>query len=546
MFKNLVLTICIGKRYGKIGKATLPTIEAYAKRIDADYKCISEGETGNISHHFTKFQIYELLNKYDRIVYIDADCLVRDDTPNLFNIVPEDSFGAFNESPYTQGRTQALIEAMQSYGIQIADEIGRKYDGWYFNTGVMVLSKIHQQIFEKPEAQILITFYEQSLINARLLAGDYKRYELKHKFNRMTCLDGVLGEDRHASYIIHYAGCPAPETEFVALINKDIDIWKQTQPDYKFKRHILIDVVGGLGDQVSAEPVVRHAVDKEFKDEDIHIVTHFPRLYAHLKERDNVSVYMSGTRIGGDFPFLKLSTIASEKNTFSQFAFHGMMHQTDYSSIFMLRKQIPHIEKQIQLKVGLNDAAELVDSVGVHEFFKFIAVHPGRGWSSKTFPTDFWNKVLVELAKFNIKVAVIGKYISKEQGSIEDIVIPEGMYDWRNKLSLSSLITFLSQANVLVSNDSAPVHIAGAFDNHIVLIPSCKHPDQILPYRQGYQYHKAVAIYKRLLVDEFFESDINEDSQKTTADIPDGIKYEDYLPNPEEVANQVMLFYGVK
>ena len=538
MSKNLVLTICIGKRYGKIGKVTLPTIESYAKKIGANYLCISDNESENISPHFTKFQVNKLLEDYDRIIYIDADCIVRDDTPNLFDIVPEEKLGIFNEAPYTQGRPESLAQAAQAYDIEITKEVAKKYNGEYYNTGIMVISKIHQDLFIKPKTQELIPFYEQSLLNARIVADQIKVKELSYKFNRMTCLDPVSGEDRHASYIIHYAGCPFPETQFVEVINKDIDVWKQSSPFYKFQKHIMINVVGGLGDQTAVEPVVRRAVEKEFKGADIHIVTHFPRLYSHFKEYENVNVYSSGVRLPSDIPMVQYSTISDDKKPFAQYAFHGMMHQTDYSSIFMFRKQIPRIEKQIKLKVGLNDATELIDSVGIHQFFDFVAVHPGRGWKSKTFPSNFWNEVIKGLLDKGLKVAIVGKYVSKEQGIVDDLVVPEGVYDWRNKLSLSSLITFLSQAKVLVSNDSAPIHIAGAFDNHIVLIPSCKHPDQILPYRKGTQDYKACSLYKKLLIDKFFESDINDDSEQTTADIPEGAKYEDYLPEPATVVEE--------
>ena len=42
MKENLVLTIAVGETYEKIAKLTHPSIEAYAKKIDADFLCISK------------------------------------------------------------------------------------------------------------------------------------------------------------------------------------------------------------------------------------------------------------------------------------------------------------------------------------------------------------------------------------------------------------------------------------------------------------------------------------------------------------------------
>lgn len=534
MSKNLVLTICIGKRYGKLGEQTLPTIKSYAEKINADYQCISEQGVDDISPHFAKFQISKLLDVYDRIVYIDADCIVRDDTPDLFSMVPETHFGAYDEGQSTQGRPEAMLEAARSYNINIPQHVLANYKGQYYNTGVLVISKCHKPLFESPKEQFLIDFWEQSLINARLIASEMPVEDLSFRFNRMTCMD-VTGEDRHASYIVHYAGCPLPETMFIATIKRDLDIWKQHAPNYKFARHVLISVTGGLGDQVASEPVVRRAIEKEYKGCDIHIVSHFPRIFAHLKECNNVSVYSQGTMLNREFPYMQLATVADDRTYFAQHTYHGMMHQVDYSSIYMLRKQIPHIEKTIKLKVGLEDVAELVDSVGIHEFDQFVVVHPGRGWDSKTFPASFWNDILIGLKERGRKVAVIGRYLSKEHGTVDGLIVPDGVCDWRNKLSLSALMVLLSQASTLISNDSAPVHIAGAFDNEIILIPSCKHPDQILPYRHGSQSYKAVSLYKKLIVNEFLETDLNADSNFTSACVKDGIDYSEYLPEPIDV-----------
>jgi hypothetical protein len=116
----------------------------------------------------------------------------------------------------------------------------------------------------------------------------------------------------------------------------------------------------------------------------------------------------------------------------------------------------------------------------------------------------------------------------------------EGMVDTRSLLSLKGLIALISSAKVVLSNDSAPIHLAGAFDNHIVLIPTCKHPDHILPFRNGSQYYKACAMYKKIMAYEY-------SSQPTEIYGVLGDKftgdYNEFLPNVEDVVSKVKEIY---
>jgi ADP-heptose:LPS heptosyltransferase len=56
------------------------------------------------------------------------------------------------------------------------------------------------------------------------------------------------------------------------------------------------------------------------------------------------------------------------------------------------------------------------------------------------------------------------------------------------------MIELIRMCDLLLSNDSSPVHMAGDSDCWIGLIATCKHPDYILPYRNGSNYYKAEAL----------------------------------------------------
>lgn len=534
--ENLVLTIAVGSNYEEMAKLTHPTIKKYADRIGADFICVSESKT--TTPHWEKFNhIYSLLNKYKRILYLDTDIIIRDDCPNLFDIIPKEKLSLFDEMPYTNQRNLSLIESCKDYGI-----ILKNWNGKYYNTGVMVISRLHKELFKKPEKEIF-NFYEQGYFNAILAktlesaGNELSVQDLPYWFNRMTCMDRYTGEERFSSYIIHYAGYP--NYLFVLdLIKKDLDNWYTASKNggYHYKRHILIDVQGGLGDQISAEPTIRFMQKYVYPDDDITVLTHFPRIFKHLK---NVKIFSHGEFKGeNDVPYYHICSLPGPETLMWQCVSNLMCHTVDFSSMALLRRILPNKDKQLKIETNLSDISKVIEVVGIRNLNDLILIHPGRHWQSKTFPIQWWQDVVNGLAEEKLPVCIIGK--DETTRGVLDIKIPEGVLDTRNLLDLDSLITLISQAKITVSNDSAPIHIAGAFDNYIVLIPTCKHPDHILPYRNGTQNYKTTVLYKDLACYEF-------DSRPTSiyGVLGDKLKkdFSFYLPEPKLVVSKIKELY---
>ena len=118
---NLVVTIAIGSDYAQFAKLTHPTIKAYADKIGADFLCIEEKALSGNDPQWEKFQVANCLEKYDRVIYIDSDVIVRNDTPNLFEIVPETQLGMFEEGRFTQRGVNLLVDACNAYDVTISD-----------------------------------------------------------------------------------------------------------------------------------------------------------------------------------------------------------------------------------------------------------------------------------------------------------------------------------------------------------------------------------------------------------------------------------------
>ena len=210
--KKAVVTLNIG--YDNITTFSHPTFKSYADKIGADFIVMDKKICKN--NYFCKFYVRELLEKYDRILFIDTDCFVMSNCPDLFDIVPEDSFGLYNEAAdlATDVINYSAInhwmkKSIALYGFDIRWNIGitRSKEEWspYYNTGVMVFGKQHKDLFVVPDK-----FYsmpgpgEQSYLNCIIFQTNTKVFELSHKFNRLTQMR-TIKEPIFDSYIIHYA-----------------------------------------------------------------------------------------------------------------------------------------------------------------------------------------------------------------------------------------------------------------------------------------------------------------------------------------------------
>ena len=524
--ENLVLTISIGDFHKNLSLYTLPSIKKYAKRIGADFINITEKDPNYITQKWNKFHIHELLNKYKRIIYLDIDLIVREDTPNLFEVVPENKLGMFNEGAYVP-RFEFLEQASAYYGEPL-----KKWKGKFYNSGVMVISRMHKQIFKMPKG---VNFVEtdQPYINLRILNDDVSMFDLDYRYNRMDLLDKFIGISRLDSYIVHYAG--APKEILLGVLQKDIEQWKNDGPEYKYTRNILISVTAGMGDQLCAEPAIRYT-EKVYPDANIFVVSHFTRLFEHL----DMPVFDYDQWKGMQDAVLTLYTCPDDEQAEHKLS-HVLFHPTDFATMSMIKRTIPNKDKTIKLKLDVDDVATVIDMLKdkPHDK-KLVLIHPGKWWPSKTFPVDWWQKVIDGLSE-KLCVGIVGKTIDDKQGYLP-VKCPANGYDFRDITSLGELMALISLSKVLVTNDSSPLHIAGAFDNWIVVMPTCKHEDHILPFRNGTQSYKTKALYKKLLLDDL-EIRHTEFKTDTIDMIPQGKTLYDYLPDPEEVIKEVFRIY---
>lgn len=234
-------------------------------------------------------------------------------------------------------------------------------------------------------------------------------------------------------------------------------------------KQIMMTTWGGLGDQVCGEPAMRYAF-KLFQGYEISLLTSFPDFFDHLPFK---KIYKHGTQEAidlNDEEWLCLHTNAPHETMARDFIQHHFTQVVDFASLCAYQRQLPLAHRSVML-------------FGNGDFEEEIVIHPGRHWQSKTFPVGWWNNVLNILAEnYHGRIAVVGKDVDENTGTV-DVTIPDGVKDYRNKLTHKNLISILKTAKVVLTNDSAPLHIAAAGEAHIFFIASCKEPEYLTHWR---------------------------------------------------------------
>lgn len=205
------------ERYRPMLNITSPRMQAYAARIGADFHFIGRRRYPDVNICYEKFQIGELLDQFERVIYLDGDILVREGTPSLFDLVPFGEFGAMDEAQHLNlWSEEAIRDQFAPYGW-----VG-PWNGRHFNAGVMVLDQTHRQLFDNP----VVTnqpYWDQPYFNVMVDRLGMPFRSLPPEFNYMVFHDyrGSPGL-RERAYMLHFAGWGRPLVEKIAALSDEL------------------------------------------------------------------------------------------------------------------------------------------------------------------------------------------------------------------------------------------------------------------------------------------------------------------------------------
>jgi hypothetical protein len=474
-----IVTIACGGFHERMSEITHPIFRAYADKVGADFIVWNDSE-GHVIPHYKKIELGGLLEKYDRVLYLDTDILIRDDAPDIFAIVPEDQLGMLDEGQYYSDRAVCMIQFMQAIR---CDPL--LWDGKYYNAGVMVLSRSHKKIFVQPFVEV-DNFREQTYLNVMISGTKTKVFPLPYRFNRVYCMDPVYGEERFDSYFLHYAGINALVNEDVQLelMRNDLGVWRMSRPAYNFRKNIAFLVHGDLAQQIAAEPAIRYAREVVFAPDRIVIVCDRPQLFS------DVSVaYLNMEQVPEAPKFRRLQTPVEGGGASAKSFSPNRVHPVNIAALDLLGIELPLASRTPKLRLDADALALVAEKVRPSTPGQLVLLHPGRSGTADTFPADVWKTYADILVDRGHRVAVLG-----DRGAADCPVIEfdtSRCLDLIDRLSLWEIIALISQAKVLIANDSAAMDIGGAFEQWIGLIAPSRHPERVLHWRRGSQSWRA-------------------------------------------------------
>ncbi|MCF2858558.1 glycosyltransferase family 8 protein [Pseudoalteromonas sp. SMS1] len=211
--KKAIFTLAIGDN--PMYQAAIHSFRHYAAKVGADL-IVADTLTFKVHIESPKFganpawaeklRIGQLLDEYDRVLYLDADILVHPDTPNIFQKYDDlDTVYMLNEgATCVRENEKSLIE--QTLGGIDWPYFDNK--PIYYNVGVILISK-GCRLFDFATLSRLqqvcneVRFYEQTLFNYELFRNQIKHQALSEDFNRMD----MFGKQNYCrAGFIHYAG----------------------------------------------------------------------------------------------------------------------------------------------------------------------------------------------------------------------------------------------------------------------------------------------------------------------------------------------------
>lgn len=188
--KPIAIVTALLLDFNELGKLTIPFMQQYATKCGADFIILSKRKFEKLHIHFEKFQIEPFFDWYERILWIDLDVLICPDTPNIFEIVPTNLFGVY-------------------------DEREQKLSSPYYNMGVFLASKNHRNLFHPPDKSGVGSCPEQHYLQQRLVEMKYPIMNLDSSWN------GRNSQCSESNHFVHFIG--GSGSNKASRVNKEID-----------------------------------------------------------------------------------------------------------------------------------------------------------------------------------------------------------------------------------------------------------------------------------------------------------------------------------
>ena len=178
-------------------------------------------------------------------------------------------------------------------------------------------------------------------------------------------------------------------------------------------------------------------------------------LTPHRYLRSSILSFLSGAKIRIGYDIASLSFVFNKKIKYdrTKHEVEKLLSFIDDSPNRYELEMYPSEKDKIRIDTLLKNLSENK---------KIILIAPGSKWFTKKWPEEYFKTLIQNLVKRDDLLIVITG--GKEEREIE-LNLDSKVLDLRGEISLLELAELTKRAILVVSNDSAPIHITSAFPN---------------------------------------------------------------------------------
>jgi heptosyltransferase-1/heptosyltransferase-2 len=165
-------------------------------------------------------------------------------------------------------------------------------------------------------------------------------------------------------------------------------------------------------------------------------------------------------------------------------------HAVDWYLAVLPRLGVP-VHTNFQWLPERPEIAVTVKSKWQTDGARWIALQPGARWPNKRWPVEYFAKLVQLLAeKFpDTRFAILGDGKDKSLGEIISHAAPERCLNLCGQTSLPEMVEWLRLCNLMVTNDTGPMHVAAALGTPVVVPFGSTSPELTGPGLPGDQRH---------------------------------------------------------
>jgi lipopolysaccharide heptosyltransferase II len=117
---------------------------------------------------------------------------------------------------------------------------------------------------------------------------------------------------------------------------------------------------------------------------------------------------------------------------------------------------------------------------------RWIIMQPGARWLNKRWPAEYFAELarLIGAAYPECRFAILGGADDRPLGEIITSAVPQKCLDLTGKLSLPEMVEWIRLSQLMISNDTGPMHVAAALDKPVIALMGPTEPRRTGPYRQ--------------------------------------------------------------